>query len=97
MSFTGKVFVITGAGSGIGKATSILLVQAGAKVVLLDLKITPKVVNEIKSQIQHGGEVLPITVDVTKYSAVEEAINQAVSYLGPIDGLPFYYSLNSPT
>jgi NAD(P)-dependent dehydrogenase (short-subunit alcohol dehydrogenase family) len=70
------VAVVTGAGSGIGRAAAIAMAREGAKVCLLDLKNerTEQAVQEIK---QSGGEAFFVDVDVSDPKRVEEGIRQA--------------------
>ncbi|MGD9656319.1 MAG: SDR family NAD(P)-dependent oxidoreductase [Methylocystis sp.] len=82
--FEGKTAFITGAGSGIGRATAVAFAAEGARVVVTDrseagLKETAK---RIKAA---GGEVLAITCDVSKPEDIEAAVTQAVKAFGRID------------
>ena len=83
-SLTGKVAVITGATSGIGKASAIALANAGAKVVLSGRR---KAEGEaIAQQIQASGqEAIFVQTDVTDESQLERLIEQALTTYGRID------------
>lgn len=75
-SLTGKNAVVTGAGSGIGKATALTFGKAGANVFVADLnkENAEATVNEIK---QAGGNATAIIVNVTAQSEVQQAFQQA--------------------
>ena len=65
MNLEDKVIIITGASSGIGRATAIKLAANGAKVVLMAR--SEDELNDLKSEItKKGGEALVVTGDVTK-------------------------------
>ena len=79
-----KIAFITGAASGIGRATSAAFAAEGARVVVTDrgeaaLQGTAAHVKTI------GGEVLAITCDVSKPEQVEASVAQAVKAFGRID------------
>lgn len=78
-----KVFFVTGAASGQGRATSILLAQQGAKLGLLDLNDPQAVIDEIAKA---GGEAIGFKVDVTNSSGVEAAVKATKEHFGRIDG-----------
>lgn len=71
----GRVALVTGAGSGIGRAAALLLAQQGAKVGALEREAeeTQAVVDEIR---QAGGEALPLVADVSDPEAVRRAIDE---------------------
>ncbi|MBP0723835.1 glucose 1-dehydrogenase [Bacillus sp. RG28] len=84
MELTNKVAVITGAGSGIGRASSIKLASMGAKVVLVDFnKETGE--ETLKLVIEQGGEGIFIQADVSKSEDVQNYVNKAVEAYGRID------------
>lgn len=75
MTLAGKVALITGAGSGIGQATAVLLAKEGAKIAALDL--SQEEVQDTVSRIQgDGGEVLPLGADVSQPDQMQQAIQQ---------------------
>lgn len=76
----GKVAVITGAGSGMAKASTLLFVREGATVVAADISGAEKDTAE-----EAGDAVVPFHADVTKESDVEAMINKAVSEFGRLD------------
>lgn len=77
----GLVVLITGAGSGIGAATAMLLRQRGAIPVLVDCDAIP--LAQVVAAL--GGEVLAITADVTSMSQCEHAVSETLARFGRID------------
>jgi NAD(P)-dependent dehydrogenase (short-subunit alcohol dehydrogenase family) len=76
--FKGKTIVITGAGSGIGRATALIFAREGANVVCADIdedgvKKTAATVTKL------GAQSLALTIDVTKRAAVEDMIELALN------------------
>jgi NAD(P)-dependent dehydrogenase (short-subunit alcohol dehydrogenase family) len=82
--FAGKVAFVTGAGSGIGRATATAFAAEGADVALADIDA---VGNEETAQIvaEHGGRVLAVKCDVTSSSDVKTAVERTVQELGRLD------------
>jgi NAD(P)-dependent dehydrogenase (short-subunit alcohol dehydrogenase family) len=80
----GKVALITGAGSGIGRATALLFAKEGAKVAVADF--VPAGGQETVRRIKEaGGEAIFIRVDVSKAAEVERMVKTAVDTYGRID------------
>lgn len=75
-AFEGRLAFVTGAASGIGAATSRLLAERGAHVVLadLDLEAAKGVAADIERE---SGRALPIRIDVADPASVEQAMAQA--------------------
>lgn len=84
MRLTNKVAIITGGGSGFGKAASILFSMEGAKIVVAQRTETTgkKTVNYVKKQ---GGDAIFIRTDVTSASDVEKMVKTTVDKYGKID------------
>ena len=84
--FHGKTILITGAASGIGRATALIFAREGANVVCADIneagaQETAEKVNAL------GSQALALAVDVTKRAAVNDMIELAVNGFGRIDFL----------
>lgn len=83
-SLNGKVALITGGASGIGRATALLFAQEGAAVSVADInsELGQTVVQEIKSQ---GGHASFIQCDVTKAGDCRRAVDAALEQFGRLD------------
>ena len=80
-----KVIIVTGAGSGIGLATAVILAQAGARVVVSGL--TAADLEEAVKKIRDaGGEAVAIAADVSKEADVIAMVDGALSTFGRLDG-----------
>jgi NAD(P)-dependent dehydrogenase (short-subunit alcohol dehydrogenase family) len=80
----GKVALITGAGSGIGRATAVLFAKEGAKVAVVDY--VPRGGRETVRMIKKaGGEAVFIEADVSKAADVERMVKTTVNKYGRID------------
>jgi len=81
--FHGKTIVITGAASGIGRATALIFAREGANVVCADIdedgvEKTVEAVNKL------GAQSLALTIDVTKRAAIEDMAQLALDGFGRI-------------
>jgi 3-oxoacyl-[acyl-carrier protein] reductase len=83
-SVANKVVLITGAASGMGRATAFLFADEGARVAVTDLNPdgVQAVVDEIRTA---GGTAHGTVLDVTDPTAIEQAIAEIRHELGPID------------
>ncbi len=81
--FAGKVALITGAGSGIGRAVALQLAAGGARVVLQDLK-EDAARSTADAIVGSGGTASVVTGDVSKPEDVKKAIQHAVSTYGAL-------------
>lgn len=81
---SGKVAIVTGSGTGIGKAIAMLLAHEGARVVVADLdqQQGEQAVQEIQ---QAGGEARFWMLDVTRESEVERVFREIAQAFGKID------------
>jgi NAD(P)-dependent dehydrogenase (short-subunit alcohol dehydrogenase family) len=84
MRLKDKVSIITGAASGIGKATALVFAGEGAKVMCADVNVegAEAVARQI---VDTGGEAASIRVDVSKEAEVQEMIAQTVARWGRLD------------
>ena len=79
----GKVAIVTGAGSGIGKALATRLAQDGAAVVIADLRNFDTAAAGIAKST--GARTLGVQIDVSKESDVERMVAETVKAFGRID------------
>ena len=86
MRLKNKVAVVTGAGSGMGKAISVIYAKEGANVVVSDIKLEAAnaTVEEIKS---NGGEAIAVLANVAKEEDIQNLIDTAVQTYSTLDVL----------
>jgi len=86
LDFTGKVAVVTGAASGMGRATAHLLADEGAAVGIVDREADglARVADEIRGA---GGTVHAVSADVAEPGAPARAVEEIRAALGAIDAL----------
>lgn len=73
----GKVALVTGAASGIGRAIALLLHDRGAKVIAEDI-------NPAVEKLARPG-LVPLLADITKDGAAERAVGLAIEHFGRLD------------
>jgi NAD(P)-dependent dehydrogenase (short-subunit alcohol dehydrogenase family) len=81
----GKVAVITGGASGIGKATAMAFTREGAKVVIVTAHSVAQAEEATKQIKSQGGEAIYIQCDVSREIQVEAMVARAVAEFGGID------------
>ena len=86
MRFEGKIALVTGGGTGIGRATAIRFAQEGAKVVVCDVngETGQETINQITSA---GGNATFQQCDVSKSADVEKLVQYTIDTHGQIDAL----------
>ena len=82
MQIKNRVFIVTGASSGIGKATAIALTNKGGRVALLARNQSE--LEELSSTLEGA---LPLKTDVTDFPTLKASIQKAYDHFGQIDGL----------
>ena len=82
MQIKDRVFIVTGASSGIGRSTAIALSDHGAKVALLAR--SGEELQKLSHQLPGS---LPVTADMTKFDRVREGVRAVHQHYGRIDGL----------
>jgi len=80
----GRVAIVTGANSGIGRASAHLFAREGAKVLCCDIqeKISPRIDKLIE---QEGGQAVYTHVDVTRSSDCDRMVAEALAHFGDLD------------
>lgn len=87
---SGRTMIVTGAGSGIGAATTSLLAERGARVIAIELpdrdgaSLARPVVDRV---IRAGGDAVAVTADVTDPAELESAVDRAVERYGAVTGV----------
>jgi NAD(P)-dependent dehydrogenase (short-subunit alcohol dehydrogenase family) len=84
MRLDGKIAIITGAGSGLGRASALRFAGEGARLVLVDVN-GDRAEESAKLVAEAGGEARPCTADVSREVEVAEAVDLAVAEFGRLD------------
>ena len=80
----GKVAIVTGAASGIGRASAILFAREGARIVIVDQKA--EALNDTaKAMAQYGSDVQTVAADTSNEDDVKAYIDRAVTSFGGLD------------
>lgn len=82
-SLAGKVAIITGAASGIGRASALLFAEAGAAVIAADR--SPAVAETARRIVEAGGDAASIEIDAGAEADVIRAVDLAVNRFGGLD------------
>lgn len=83
MSLKAKVAIVTGAGGGVGRATTKRLAAEGSKVVMVGRE--RQKLMKVISEVNDSKNLLPVTADVTKEAEVLNAVEQTISAFDRID------------
>jgi NAD(P)-dependent dehydrogenase (short-subunit alcohol dehydrogenase family) len=83
MQIEGKVFLVSGGASGLGATTAQMLVEAGARVMLVDINA-----QALDAQVEKlGANARASVADITSESAAQAAVANAMTAFGQINGL----------
>jgi len=84
MKLQGKVALVTGAASGIGRAIARTYAHEGARVVIADLRLAAAE-EAAQDIVRAGGEALAVAMDVTDEQAVEQGVRDTLSRFAQLD------------
>jgi 2-deoxy-D-gluconate 3-dehydrogenase len=85
-SLKGKSGIVTGGGSGIGKAIATGLVKAGAEIVLVGRR-QERLEQAVKEMEPFGGPIIPLRADVSKMEDIRAVVDHTLKQFGKIDFL----------
>jgi NAD(P)-dependent dehydrogenase (short-subunit alcohol dehydrogenase family) len=83
----GKKYIVTGGGSGLGKAMTTYLSELGAEVAITSRDKAKLEAAAAEIQAKTGNRVLPVVCDVREYEQVESMLTQCFEAFGTVDGL----------
>lgn len=83
----GKVIVVTGGGSGLGKAMTKYFLELGAKVAITSRDLEKLKTTAAELELETGGNCLPLQCDVRHYDQVENMLKAVVNAFGKVDVL----------
>lgn len=86
-ALSGKTIIITGGGTGLGKAMGRYFLTLGANLVITSRKLDVLQATAAEMEAATGGKVLPLQCDVRNYSEVEAMLDEAVAKFGRVDVL----------
>ena len=83
----GKTIVVTGGGSGLGKAMATYFLELGANIVITSRNLEKLQTVAAEMEASAGGKVLPVQCDVRNYDEVEAMVKASVNTFGKVDVL----------
>jgi NAD(P)-dependent dehydrogenase (short-subunit alcohol dehydrogenase family) len=85
MELAGRVAIVTGGGTGIGKEVARVLAQEGCNVVICARRIRPLEEAAAEISAETGTQILPLVCDTNDMTSVARMVSEAVGRLGKID------------
>ncbi|WKK67302.1 SDR family oxidoreductase [Lutimonas zeaxanthinifaciens] len=82
-----EVIIVTGGGSGLGKAMTTYFLELGAKVVISSRNLEKLLTTAKELEQKTGGKVLPVACDVRNYNEVEAMLEETLKAYGKVDAL----------
>lgn len=86
-ALVGKTYVITGGGTGLGRAMGSYFLKLGANIVITSRKLDVLTKTAVEMEQETGGKVLPVACDVRDYQQVEVVLAESLRIFGRVDGL----------
>ncbi|MBB6110644.1 NAD(P)-dependent dehydrogenase (short-subunit alcohol dehydrogenase family) [Mucilaginibacter lappiensis] len=83
----GKTIIVTGGGTGLGKAMGTYFLKLGANLVITSRKLDVLEKTAAEMETETGGKVLAISCDVRNYDDVQKMLEQSIATFGRIDAL----------
>jgi 2-deoxy-D-gluconate 3-dehydrogenase len=97
LNVDGKIAFVTGTGSGLGRAISIGLAQAGADVAVTELPDRLEAARDTVREIEKlGRRAFAVPLDVVKLSSINDAVDAALKHFGRLDILVNNAGVNIP-
>ncbi|MDP2020373.1 MAG: 3-oxoacyl-ACP reductase family protein [Hydrogenophaga sp.] len=84
VSLLGQTALITGAATGIGRATALLFAQAGARVVVNHFRQDAEAASLVQAIEAQGGQAIALDADVSDASAVQRLVDDAITAYGAL-------------
>lgn len=86
-AFKGQTIIITGGGTGLGRAMGTYFLKLGANLVITSRKLDVLQQTASEMETETGGKVLPVACDVRNYNEIENVWQQAVLTFGTVNAL----------
>lgn len=86
-ALSGKTIIVTGGGTGLGRAMSTYFLKTGANVVITSRKLDVLTKSAAEMEAETGGKVLPLQCDVRNPDEIEAVLNASIANFGQVNGL----------
>lgn len=86
-ALSGKTIIVTGGGTGLGRAMSTYFLKIGANVVITSRKLDVLTKSAAEMEAETGGKVLPLQCDVRNPEEIEAVLNASITRFGQVNGL----------